>query len=197
MPKHVDHPARREELAQALWRLVMREGMAGASIRRVAAEAGWSSGSVRHYFTTHSELLVFAMDRVTQRVADRIAALPQQADPRMRARLVLAEILPLDDVRRAETQVWLAFTMQAVNDPALRPLLDAAHALLRDLCRQAAEVYTSEDVPVEAERLHALLDGLALHAVLEPETTTPERIWAVLNAHLESMRGRPAPGPDT
>ena len=48
MPKVVDHAARREQLAAALWRVVVRDGVEAASLRRVAAEAGWSVGSLRH-----------------------------------------------------------------------------------------------------------------------------------------------------
>src|SRR5688500_18949798 len=125
MPKQVDHDARREELAAALWRLVMRDGVEAASLRRVAAEAGWSSGSLRHYFASQSELLTFAMELVMRRAGERVASLSGEADPRARAEHVLHQLLPLDAERRAEMQVWLAFTMRAVVDPELRPLRDA------------------------------------------------------------------------
>src|ERR671917_185192 len=98
MPKQVDHARRREELAAALWRLVMREGIEAASVRGVAAEAGWSTGSLRHYLRTHEELLAFAMELVIERVGRRIAALGWGAD----APGLLHEVLPLDDERRAE-----------------------------------------------------------------------------------------------
>ena len=129
MPKVVDHEERRAELAGAVWRLVMREGIDAASVRRVAAEAGWSAGSLRHYFETRSELLRFAMELVVQRVTERVQALGEDAEPRA----LLHQVLPLDDEHRAEMQVWLAFTMQALVDPDLGELRDAAHSALRDL----------------------------------------------------------------
>ena len=190
MPKQVDHSRRREELADALWRLVMREGIEAASIRRVAAEAGWSSGSLRHYFETQSDLLAFAMELVTRRVRDRVAALAPQSDVRAQAEQVLRELLPLDDERRAEMQVWLAFTMRAIVDPALRPLRDDAHAQLRDLCRSAAKALGAPDATRAGDELHALVDGLALHAVVAPEHTTPERQTAVLAARLDALDAR-------
>jgi DNA-binding transcriptional regulator YbjK len=164
----------------ALWRLVMREGVEAASIRRVAAEAGCSSGSLRHYFETQGDLLAFAMALVTRRAAGRIAALPAGGDARARAGRVLREVLPLDDERRAEMQVWLAFTMQAVVEPRLRPLLEEAHAALRGLCEGLARELGSDG----GERLHAFVDGLALHAVVVPDVTTPERIGELLDAEL-------------
>ena len=177
MPKVVDHEERRAELAGAVWRLVMREGIDAASIRRVAAEAGWSAGSLRHYFETQSELLRFAMELVVQRVTARVQALGPDAEPRA----LLHQALPLDDERRAEMQVWLAFTMQALVDPALGELRDAAHAALRGLCARAV----GEE---RAEQLHALVDGLALHAVLAPDVTTPDRQVELLDDYLRDAR---------
>jgi AcrR family transcriptional regulator len=179
VPKVVDHEERRAELAGAVWRLVMREGIDAASIRRVAAEAGWSAGSLRHYFETQSELLRFAMELVIQRVSERVQALGEDAEPRA----LLHQVLPLDDERRAEMQVWLAFTTQALVDPGLGELRDAAHAALRDLCARAAG-----EEGAAAESLHALVDGLALHAVLAPAVTTPERQVELLDAYLSGVR---------
>jgi AcrR family transcriptional regulator len=194
MPKVVDHEQRREELAAALWRLVLREGIEAASVRRVAAEAGWSTGSLRHYFETQSELLAFAMELVVQRVSERVAALPRDAAPRALAERALHEVLPLDDERRAEMQVWLAFTARSLVEPGLRELRDRAHAGLRSLCRAAADLLAAPDPERQAERLHALIDGLALHAVLDPATTSPARQVELLAAQLDALspRGTPA-----
>lgn len=121
MPKHVDHDQRRDELAAAVWRLVVREGVEAASLRRVAAEAGWSVGSVRHYFAAQHELLAFAMELVVTRATERIRRTPAGADTHATAAALLGQLLPLDDERRAEMQVWLAFSTRAAVDPALRP----------------------------------------------------------------------------
>ena len=172
MPKQVDHERRRAELAAALWRLVMRDGIEAASLRGVAAESGWSAGSLRHYFATHAELLAFAMELVAERVGERVRALREQRAPAAR---LLEQVLPLDDERLAEAQVWLAFTTRALVDPQLKDLRDSAHATLRGLCREAAELAGAADPDREGQRLHAVVDGLALHALLDPATTTPAR----------------------
>ena len=64
MPRVVDPVERRRFLAQAVWRVVRREGLERASVREVAREAGVSMGSLRHYFSSQSELLIFAMRMV-------------------------------------------------------------------------------------------------------------------------------------
>ena len=68
MPKLVDHEERRRELGDAVWRVIRSRGVDGASIRTVAHEAGWSPGALRHYFSTQSELLTFAMQMVVERI---------------------------------------------------------------------------------------------------------------------------------
>jgi AcrR family transcriptional regulator len=187
MPKLVDRERRREELASALWRLVLREGIEAASVRRVAAEAGRSTGSLRHYFVTQSELLAFAMELVTQRVTERVGGHRRSDDPRETAERLLHEVLPLDAERHAEAQVWLAFTARSLVEPQLRELRDEAHHGLRALCATAVELLGAPDREREAERVHALIDGLALHAVLDPATTTPARQIELLAAQLDAL----------
>ena len=184
MPKVVDHEARREELAAALWRVVVRDGIEAASIRRVAAEAGWSTGSLRHYFDSQTALLDFAMQLAVERVTARVGAVTGEGPPRAVAEALLHEVLPLDAERRAEAQIWLAFTARSLVDPGLRELRERAHTGLRDLCRVAAQFAGAP--PDDAERLHALVDGLALHAVLDPATTTPARIVELLARQLDA-----------
>ena len=67
-------------------------------------------GPLRHYFASQSEFLCFAMQLVGDRARARVAALEPAADPRRRAEQLLAELVPLNDERRAESEVWLAFT---------------------------------------------------------------------------------------
>jgi AcrR family transcriptional regulator len=156
-------------------------------VRRVAAEAGWSTGSLRHYFQTHSQLLTFAMELVIQRVTERVNALRPEGDVGTTARRAVEQVLPLDADRQAENQVWLAFTARSLVEPELRALRDEAHAALRGLCLDAVRALGVASPEREAERLHALIDGLALHAVLDPAVTTPERQLELLTAHFDGL----------
>jgi AcrR family transcriptional regulator len=194
MPKIVDHEQRRRELAHAVWRVIRRQGIEQASVRTVALEAGWSPGALRHYFATQSELLAFAMQLVVERIEGRVAAIAQPDDPREAVEQVLHELLPLDDERRAENEVWLAFTARALIDPALRDQHNEVHAALHQACASSLETLAAghadngQAPAVETERLHALIDGLAVHTALRPDLMTPEQIVAVLRRHLDALR---------
>ncbi|MGH3036768.1 MAG: TetR/AcrR family transcriptional regulator [Gaiellaceae bacterium] len=193
MPR-IDSNSRRRELGEALWRVVLRDGIEAASVRKVAAEAGVSAGSLRYVFPTQSELLTFAMQLVIDEVTRRVEAVEPSGNTREAVERVLHSLLVLDPETRAVFDVWLAFAARARVDATLRPLRDQAHAQVRDLCRVSIEALCADgkarpdlDVLDEAERLHALIDGLALHATLEPELTTPARQVELLALHLDTL----------
>lgn len=192
MPKVVDPVERRQELVEAVLRVIRRDGLEQASVRNVAREAGLSMGSLRHYFASQSELMVFAFRTVIDRIESRLAMLEPEPDPRRRAERVLAELLPLDDERRAENELWLAFTSRAMVDPALQDLRDEGYDALRAGCRAiltdlSAAGLAPTDVHAETERLHALLDGLAVHAAMRPQIHTAESLKAAIARHLDAL----------
>lgn len=191
MPKIVNHDARRAELARAVWAVARREGIEQASVRTVAAEAGYSAGSLRHYFPNQSELLAFALKVVVDRIRARLARLDRDREPRRAARQVLHELLPLDDERRAENEVWLAFTGRALVDPSLREIHAEVDGALRRTWTDVAKALAVDDPELEGERLHALVDGLCVHAALNGDRLPADRIRAVIDRHLDSLTSRP------
>jgi AcrR family transcriptional regulator len=192
VPKVVDPAERRHELVEAVMRVIRRDGLEQASVRNVAREAGLSMGSLRHYFASQSELMVFAFRTVIDRIEARLAMLEPEPDPRRRAERVLAELLPLDDERRAENEVWLAFTFRAMVDPALRALRDEGYDALQAGCRAmltdlSAAGLAPTDVRAETQRLHAWLDGLAVHAAMRPDLHTAESLTVAISHHLDAL----------
>lgn len=194
MPKVVDPQARRQELAEAVWRIIRRDGLASASVRNVAREAGLSMGSLRHYFATQSELLAFSLRLVSDRMAGRMTELDPATDPDQFRGQLVDMVLPLDEERRAEVEIWLVFLGAALTDPTLRQLSDQthdrAHQLVRDGLGAMAEtgiVHPDRDLDYEAARLHALLDGLVLLGTARSGLMPPNRIRTVLLRHLEEL----------
>lgn len=201
MPRNVDPERRRAELAEAVWTVIRRDGLQRASVRNVAREAGLSMGSLRHYFATQAELLCFAMQLVGERARARVRAIEPADDPRETAERLLQELVPLDEERRAEAEVWLAFTGHALVDPDQRAIHQRIHDELNGACATAVALLADAglvpgdlDVALEAARLHAILDGLAVHAVMRPEQVTPERIKAVIARHLDTLQAGPSSG---
>jgi AcrR family transcriptional regulator len=192
VPKVVDHGERREELAGAVWRVILRDGIEGVSIRTVAAEVGLSTGALRHYFRTKEALLAGADRLLAERVIRRLERRPRGGDARQVARGAILEVLPLDGERRTEAAVWFAFTGRSFVDGRVsrehRNVFDGT----RELCLKvvhdldaAGELKADLDLESEARRLHVLIDGLVVQALMG--RLGAEEMLGVLDAHLDEI----------
>ena len=200
MPKEVDHPARRRELADAACRVIARNGLSGTTLAHVAEESGWSIGSIRYYFPNKDELLASALWRVGERVDERIERRTAGGRTMNDLRLAATELLPLDASRREEAQVHLAFLAQAAVVPALADASEgAAQRLQEPLAERIAHLVEAGELPAhvvpehEAARLRVLLDGLRLQLVTTPRQTTTAWALAVLDDHLTTLAASSAP----
>ena len=186
VPMLIDHARRREELAEAVWRVITRDGVGAVSVRTVAAEAGLSTGSLRHVFPSKEELLVASMELVHRRAEARLAALAPTDGPRRYATRLLAELLPLDDERRIEMDIHIALVAEAAAHAGLRRARDETHAAVRRVCVAAlAQLAPGRDPAVAAPRLHAFLDGLAFH--LAGRHVPPAEARALLDGYLADL----------
>ena len=196
MPKVVDHEERRAELGAAVWRLAARDGLEAVTVRRVAEEAGWSTGAVVHYFSDKEELLLFAFGMITDRVRRRLTeAEGRTSDPLDLARTWLVEGLPLDSERRAEVRVWFAFLGLALTRPALaraqRLTYRAWRGRVAELLGEAQErgqVRADVDCSAAAAALVAVVDGLAIQATFVPRALSGRRQAELVDQHLDALR---------
>jgi transcriptional regulator BetI-like protein len=102
------------------------------------------------------------MQLVGDRARARIAALEPTADARRAAERLLQELVPLDDERRAEAEVWLAFTGRALVDPRQRAIYQEIHDQLNGACASAIGVLY--DAGLTTEGLDVALEaGIARH----------------------------------
>lgn len=193
VPKVVDADARRREIIEAVWRIVVRDGVEAASLRRVADEAGLAIGSVRHYFSSHEELLVAAAQAMVDRLTERLETHVARASTTDRRSLVtdlFEELLPLDGRRRDEVAVWFAFLAAARTNPALSEQARELHRGTRKLARIFLSRTPLGADETEVEYLCAVIDGLAMTGVLQPRLLRPKAIRAVLAQHLDGVQAR-------
>lgn len=189
MPRSIDLEERRRTVSDAACQVLARDGLGALSVRNVAAEAGLPPSTVRYAFPTQASVREHAITSVFDRTRERIDAVPADLPPRAWVRAVLVELLPLDEERVVELDVYLALGNAALTDAGLRPTLDRVVAEMREWCERVLGVL---DVPeadreYEACRLHALLDGLAMHvARLAPGEAGD---WAidVLDRHVDGV----------
>jgi AcrR family transcriptional regulator len=165
--RSIDHAARKAQLAEAVWQVILDRGISAVSVRTVAEQAGLVVGSLRHVFPTRAELLSFSAELMVQRATERVLAAPWSDDPQQYALEVITRLLPLEPDSRAELEVNLALVAEGPAQPSLGVIRDHAHAQLLEVCVRLVELLTGlprdPELIVTARRLHAIVDGLALH----------------------------------
>ncbi|MGN8130543.1 TetR/AcrR family transcriptional regulator [Paenarthrobacter sp. 22069] len=200
MPKIVDAGARRQDVVQAVLRIIAVDGLERASLREVADEAGLAVGSVRHYFAGSEELLAFTFGMVVDRVVGRLEALLPPVREAVRdshaqreaVLTLLGGMLPLDEQSAVEACAWLAFKNAARIRPFLAAEADRSHREVAAIVGAVVAAVLPGDEPqenlvLEAERLLAMLDGLCMHALLQPGWMTARMCRDVLERHLDGL----------
>ena len=194
----MDAAARRQEIVAAVCRIIATDGLERASLREVADEAGLAVGSVRHYFENSEEMLTFSFAAVVDRIVARLrgayanvsAAAAGSSEHDAAVLTLLGEFLPLDEERALDACAWLAFKNAARIRPFLAVEADRSHRAVAAIVGQLISRLLQEDggdrerLVTEAERLLATLDGLTMHALLQPEWMTLEMCRDVLESHL-------------
>ncbi len=195
MPKEVDHDARRAELLEAVWRVVVRDGLEGATVRGMAEETGWSSGVLAHYFKDKDDILDSAVRLAYQRIDARRAVQLKGVRGLTALRLLVLDNLPLDAERELETKFVINYWGRAIRDPAGVPSPPPGRPTLIGLLTEAVkEAQTDGEITDErraediAELLHSLIDGYSLHALLDPRRLSPKRQVALIDQELERLK---------
>ncbi|MCU0261739.1 MAG: TetR family transcriptional regulator [Ilumatobacteraceae bacterium] len=189
MPRIVDVDERRSELAAAASRVIARSGIAGASMREVAAEAGWTTGTLVHYFTDKHELLRFTFEESLAR-RHALRERREAMTPAEALRDTLLSALPTDEDSRLHWLVTVAFCAQATADPELAALQRDAYREYRSSVARlvvASGRAAAGDARSEAERLIAVVDGVAMQALFDPASWPPGRQRSVVDDALAPL----------
>ena len=191
MPKVVDIQERRAELAAAAAELIARAGVGAATMREVAAEAGWTTGALTHYFSDKRELLLFTFrSSLAQRHANRSAR--ATLDPRSALQQTLEGALPRDEDGRRHWMVTIACCAQAAGDEELAAAQRDAYrefrARVAELAVQSG-VATDEASLAVAEQLIAVANGIAVQALFDPSSWPADRQLATLHSTIQPLMG--------
>lgn len=177
-------------------RVILREGMQGATVREIAKEAGYSNGVLAHYFENKQQILVMAHEAAFGEARRRIAEVTTNQRSVDGFRAALHEALPLgDEQRHLEAFVDVSFWAEAIRDPQLREVRNRSHldSIARWEARIAlmrAEGYVTWEKSDRhiAEDVMLLVDGFSIQALLHPEVVTKERMLEEVEEFIERMQ---------
>jgi AcrR family transcriptional regulator len=198
MAKAVDHGARREIFAEAALRVIMREGIAGLTVRRVSQEAGFTTGALTHYFQSKDQLLVQASELGARLVRERMAKAEAIVPALEAIRQVVAMALPVTPERRSYWRIWVGFWERSSYDAdvagTMRERYHEWRQRLGRLLKRAqdeGDVAADIDVGQAAGALVALVDGIGVGVLLGVQRIPPERQRAMFDRWLDAIRAKP------
>jgi AcrR family transcriptional regulator len=173
------NPESRTRIVEAAWRLVAREGVQGATMRGIAAEAGVTTGYVTHYYDDKHALLADVLRHNNLRARDRVVAGIGQNRGLVALEGATEAMLPIDVDRRREWQVGVAcWGPTAPGERAAEELrtgwrfLEALLATLLEQAVEDGELPGSVEIAYEAGRLVTTIAGVGMLAGIE----SPKRI---------------------
>jgi AcrR family transcriptional regulator len=187
--------ARRDSLVEATLRSLAAHGHDGASVRRIAAEAGVSVGLINHHYASIDELIAAAYEKVALGIVRQLRDTMEAAPPSPRARLSAffrASCSPpmLDSDLLG---VWVVFWSMIRHSPVMRDTQRHTFAEYRAVLEQylvafAAEAGLAEtDMRLSAIGLSALLDGIWLELCLNPTDFTPDEGVRLCEAWIDGL----------
>jgi AcrR family transcriptional regulator len=175
---------RRAELLDAAALVVRDDGLRGLTTRAVAARAGVAHGVVHYAFGARRNLVIGLLERQARAVLPPVLAAADEHDD-----LEAGISAYLDLVQREPERFRV---LEALSATALAPdgdgdLLDAERRLWHDGVAAGIERWTArhgatptEPVPVVADAVITLVDGLARAAWSDPDGTATARSRALL-----------------
>ncbi|WP_414053388.1 TetR/AcrR family transcriptional regulator [Macrococcus equi] len=167
MPKIIDHDEKKQEILTIAYENIQKQGKQGTSVRSIASNANMTPGQIRYYFPNQTQLLQEVLNMLSKHIEEQIFSLLSNNALPIQERIVQSILLtmPLDEQRRADMIVWLA--VQESNAQSNE------HTMADDIYRLVAASFEQLDhhnmikKSINKEKaitkLHALIDGLALH----------------------------------
>jgi AcrR family transcriptional regulator len=178
----------REQLLAAAGRVFGRHGYRGASISRIAAEAGFSKGALYWNFASKEDLFFALLDEADERLRvllTLVATAPSDSDVSAELSRGLSAVL---DEQRDMVLLFHEYSALAVRDPELATRYAKRNAQLR---KELAAAITARQkargvalvVPAEhiATAVIALVGGLSIERLTEPEAVPEELFGQILS----------------
>ncbi|WP_291734153.1 TetR/AcrR family transcriptional regulator [Bradyrhizobium sp.] len=180
---------RREAAIERMADHVLREGLAGATLRPMAAAAGTSDRMLLYYFADKDEVLAETLTRIAHRLTAMLdAAMPPGTRLPYYDLLVTLWAATGTDMLRPYMSIWIELAGAAAR--GMQPHAAIAHAIMSGFAAWAADHLDAPEAGRDAQAalLIGTLDGLLLLAAAgrrdlaelaltarPPETGTPQR----------------------
>jgi AcrR family transcriptional regulator len=186
-------------IVEATMRVLARQGYAHTSLMDIANEVGMSKGAVHYHFPTKEALITQVLETAVEGVAERTRRVWTAGEtPLVAIRSALRELWSVRSALSDDVKVVADLLAQSMHDANLRQPLAAWYRIavsqveeqLRNA--QALGLRPKIDPAFLPRIMHALLDGLALQKIVDPESISDEQVVHALETIALSLFEFPA-----
>lgn len=195
MPKLINRQERKQHIAQAVWAVLAREGIRGVSVRTVAAEAGISTGSLRHVFPTLNDMMLYSLDYSGQKFLASLTSRKVTGPLIDRLEDLLFDFLPTSNESRMYSEVVVGMLAEASNIPGAARMLQQqetelsyTYIFILSQLKAHGRIRSDIDVQYETDTLVSLLFGVHVSYMLSGQTASDQELQAPLKMHLASLK---------
>ena len=186
-----DREAKSSELIEAARYVIARDGYAGASLRKVAARAGYSTGAVTYYFANKEAMVATVAEALFDEFDGWLDNQPSSIDMRS----IFDHMIVWTTSGRGDAWlVALQLLVRAATDRPLAAVIQKRYARFRRKLTTLIERWQSEgvvrsDIPADllADQISAMGDGWTMMFPVEPNRFSSGRINALVNAAIAML----------
>jgi len=196
-PSHAERlgAARRALILEAAQRVFARDGLAQASLRAIAREAGCTTGAIYPWFGNKEALYAALLESSLDRLREHLAQTLSQADNAKAARAVAGAFYDYYAQRPAELSLGF-YLFQGLAPRGLGPELDRGLNTRLGLCvtllgHGLARTRPGSDVMLERMQMFTYLSGLLLLLHTGRLKSLAQNAEALLDAHCRNLETLP------
>jgi len=188
-------------IVEAAIRVIARQGYARTSLMDIASEVGMSKGAVHYHFPTKEALMAQVLETACDTVAQRTLGAWTQSDNAPEAiRSALTELWRVRAELSDEAKVVADLLAQSLHEHSLRaPLAQyyrfASTQVETHLGPHLASLGLRPKIALAKipRLLHAMLDGLLMQKIVDPEAITEEFVIEALETLAQALLEPAAP----
>lgn len=191
MPKIIDHDQRRRDIVDVTWDLIVRGGIEAATMREIAAAAGFANGALKLYFPGKEDIIAATYERALDMMRQYVDLDGRRGLDALRE--ICVSSMPIDEERITAGRVLMIFWQMSLanrrmHDKYLEHVREWRGLLHRFLTegREDGDVVTETPDEQIVDEIVLLNAGANVMSLVAGEFSTVE----LQHRHLESLLER-------
>lgn len=171
MRKNQRAEIRKPEILETYYRVIVDEGLEGASIAKIAKRMAIHPSLIIHYFKTKEKMTVELVDLLIEKYeAPEFLDFRRAVDLKQRFRLLMDTLFSFEWSRTVDAGVHFGFYYLSFRKPEIRQRFQKMFKRFRDYLAGELKIYRDagvipdQDVQQAADMVVTLMEGLEFHA---------------------------------